>query len=49
MPKISTKNNVTHVERARIISRTLGFTVAAKYLKNRDWSCEAAMFILLGK
>lgn len=48
MAKIQLKNNVSQAERARIIKRTLGISVAARYLKNREWSVEAAMFILLG-
>ena len=47
--KTSTKNNISQPERARIINRTLGLTVAARYLKNRGWSPEAAVFYLLGK
>lgn len=43
------KNNVTQIERARIIQRTLGVKVAAKYLKHRGWSIDAASFILFGK
>lgn len=39
----------TEIEQARFIASTLGIPVAAKYLKNRNWSCEAALFILLGK
>ena len=45
---LSPKNNVSQPERARIIKRTLGLKVAAKSLKNRGWSVEAALFILLG-
>jgi len=45
---LSLKNNVSQPERARIIKRTLGVKVAAKYLKNRGWSIESALFILLG-
>lgn len=43
------KNKVSEIERARKIATTLGIPVAAKYLKNRNWSIEAAMWILLGK
>ena len=42
------KNNVTEIERARIIKRTLGVKVAALYLKKREWSIDAALFILVG-
>lgn len=48
MAKIQLKNNVSQPERARIIKRTLGLKVACLYLKNRHWSAEAAVFILLG-
>ena len=48
MNKLQLKNNVSQCERARIIKRTLGTTVAAKYLKNRGWSVESALFIILG-
>lgn len=47
--KNKTKNGVTEIERARIIHRTLGVSVAARYLRNRKWSVESTMFILLGK
>lgn len=43
------KQGVSQPERARIIKRTLGITTAAKYLKNRGWSVEGAVFIILGK
>jgi hypothetical protein len=48
MAKIQLKNNVSHIERARIIKRTLGIKVAALYLKKREWSVESALFILCG-
>lgn len=48
MSKLSTKNNVSQIERARIIQRTLGTRVAARYLCLRQWSIESALFILLG-
>lgn len=44
--KNKTKNGVTEIERARIIKRTLGVPVAARYLKARNWSVEAAAHIL---
>lgn len=47
--KNAMRNGVTECERARIIRRTLGVTVAAKYLRNRGWSVQAASFILFGK
>lgn len=39
----------TQVEKARQIARTLGFHCAARYLCKREWSVDAAVFILLGK
>lgn len=35
------------IARARQIARTLGFYVAARYLARREWSIEAALWILL--
>lgn len=40
------KNNVTQIERARIIKRTLGTRVAARYMALRGWSIEAAVHTL---
>ena len=40
------KNNVTQIERARIIKRTLGTKAAAYYLKTRGWSVEASVYVL---
>lgn len=40
------KGNVTQIERAHIIKRTLGTIVAARYMKARGWSLEAALFYL---
>jgi hypothetical protein len=34
--------------RARHIARTLGYSVAARYLRNRGVSIEAARWVLLG-
>jgi hypothetical protein len=45
---ITRKNNVSQPERAHIIARSLGIKAAAKYLKCRGWSVEAACVILLG-
>lgn len=47
--KLDTKNGITQIERARIIKRTLGIKVAARYLARRNWTVESACFILLGK
>jgi hypothetical protein len=47
--KNAMKNKVTQIERARIIKRTLGVPVAARYLKNRNWTIEASLFILAGR
>lgn len=44
--KNQTKNGVTEIERARIIKRTLGTQIAARYLKLRNWSIEASLYIL---
>lgn len=38
----------TEIERARIIRKTLGVSVAARYLAIRAWSLDAALEILLG-
>lgn len=43
------KMNRTPIEQARFIAGTLGIYTAAKYLANRGWSVEAAMYILTGK
>lgn len=43
-----TKNGVTQIERARIIRRTLGVSVAARYMALRGWSVESALHILAG-
>lgn len=37
------------IDRARAIRRSLGIKVAARYLRKRGWSLEAALYILLGK
>lgn len=47
--KTALKNNVSQIERARIIKRTLGVPVAARYLKHRGWTIEASLFILAGR
>lgn len=39
----------THIEKARQLAGQLGMGVAARYLKNRGWSLQAASYILLGK
>jgi hypothetical protein len=41
--------NRSQPEQARFIASTLGYKIAAKYLKNRGWSIEAAMWILFNK
>lgn len=48
MAKLILKNNVSQMERARIIKRTLGVKVAARYMAIRGWSVEAAVFTLCG-
>lgn len=39
----------TQITQARSIQKSLGTQVAARYLKNRNWSVEAALWILVGK
>lgn len=34
------------IKRARSIARSLGYKVAARYLKRRGWSLEATLWIL---
>jgi hypothetical protein len=46
--KMTTRKSVSQITRARMISRSLGFYVAARYLALRGWSLDAARFILLG-
>lgn len=36
------------IDRARMISRTLGVRAAAGYLKRNSWTIEAALLILVG-
>ncbi len=43
-----TKNNITEIERARKIAKTLGIYTAARYLAMRNWSLDASRFVLLG-
>ncbi len=43
---LTCKNGVSQIERAKIIQRTLGVQVAARYLRNRDWSIQAALYLL---
>lgn len=43
------KGGKTEIERARIIAATLGPYTAARYLAKRNWSIEAALYIILGK
>lgn len=35
------------LDKARSIAKTLGVRAAAGYLRNRNWSIEAALWILL--
>lgn len=44
----ATKRGITQIERARIIKRTLGVAVAARYMALRGWSIESALFTLVG-
>ena len=38
----------TEQEQARFIKRTIGTKQAAVYLKNRGWTIEGTLFVLLG-
>jgi hypothetical protein len=49
MSKLTVIQNKSQPEKAREIARTLGIYNAARYLWKRNWSVEAAVFILLGK
>lgn len=42
------KQHKTEIERARIIMHSLGVKVAARYLVLRQWSIDAALWVLLG-
>lgn len=44
--KNQTKQGVTQLERAKIIKRTLGTFVAARYMALRGWSVESAVYTL---
>jgi hypothetical protein len=41
--------DAAQIQRARIIARSLGIAVAARYLRKRGWSLTAARWILLHK
>lgn len=43
------KQGRTEITQARSIQKSLGTKVAARYLAKREWSIEAALYILLGK
>jgi hypothetical protein len=47
--KIAKIHGMTQITRARHIAKTIGIHTAARYLCNRDWSLESALWILLGK
>jgi hypothetical protein len=38
----------TDIDRARRIHRTLGIRPAAGFMRNRGWSIESALYVLLG-
>lgn len=40
------KRNVTRIERARIIKRTLGTQIAARFMRKCGFSIEAALWVL---
>jgi hypothetical protein len=42
------RNRFDQVTIAKRVARTLGYRVAAKYLRNQGWSLDAAIYILLG-
>lgn len=42
------RKNVQHIESALRIKRTLGTFTAARYLAKRQWSIEAALWLLCG-
>lgn len=41
--------NKTHIERARIIQKSLGTLLAARYMAKRNWSLESALSVLVGR
>lgn len=44
--KLRRSDAMNQIERARMIARTLGAYKAARYLKARGWSIEAALHIV---
>ena len=42
------RQGATEIERAKSIAKTLGVFIAARYLAKRNWSIDAARFVLLG-
>lgn len=40
---------LAQIKKAKSLKNQLGLRSAAGYLRNRGWSVEAAVFILLGK
>ena len=38
----------TDLDRAKRIARTLGIRPAAGFMRNRGWSIESALYVLLG-
>ena len=45
-PNKKAVSRIDQVERARIIARSLGVYQAARYLYRRNWSVDAALWIL---
>lgn len=41
--------SVSHITIAKRLSGQLGYRSAAGYLRNRGWSLEAALWILIGR
>lgn len=44
----NTANNMQQLSRALSIKRSLGTAVAARYLRDRNWSLQATLWLLLG-
>lgn len=47
MPRRTYEQMVKEIDKARRLARQLGYRVAAGYLRNRDWTLEAALWLLL--
>lgn len=40
---------IEQIKKAKNLKKTLGTRAAAGYLRNRGWSLEAALFIIVGR